>query len=127
MIVRLFWRLERPSTDCYYGSRAVALDTGWRTYSVDLYDLWNGTPEESTPSGCGLVPWAEQASVGPLIEFRFDPNENILSDTMHQQFDWIRLTQVDRVQRGAAFPVKLLLNKPLAELQALNFFIPPTC
>ena len=122
MIVRLFWQLGRPGEDCYYTSRAIAQDTGWHTYSVDLYNLWNGTPEEFTPSNCGFVSWSSQASIGPLVQFRLDPNENITGDTLHQQFDWLRLTQVDRVAQGAAFPVKVLLNKPLAELQDLSFF-----
>ncbi len=46
MIVRLIWRLDRPGEDCYYISRAVALDVGWHTYTVDLYDPLNGMPEE---------------------------------------------------------------------------------
>ncbi len=121
-IVRLFWQLDRPGEDCYYGSRAIALDVGWHTYIVDLYNGWNGTPEEFTPSGCGYTPWTAQASIGPLVKFRLDPNENITALTLHQRFDWLRLTQVDSVVQGRVFPIKVTLNKPAAELQSVSFF-----
>ena len=100
MIVRLFWSLDRPGVDCWYGSRAVALDVGWQMYTVDLYDAWNGMPEERTPLDCPMVSWHDQASVGPVVAFRLDPNENITGSVMHQEFDWLRITKVEQVTRG---------------------------
>jgi hypothetical protein len=121
MIVRLFWSLDRPGLDCWYGSRAVALDVGWQTYMVDLYDAWNGLPEEKTPADCPNVSWRDQASVGPVVAFRIDPNENITGVDMLQEFDWIRLTKVEQVSQGASAKIRVLLNKPPSEVN-LNFY-----
>jgi hypothetical protein len=121
MILRLIWRLDRPGEDCYYVSRGIPVDVGWHTYSVDLYDAWNGTPEEFTPGSCPSTPWLNQRSIGPVVGFRIDPNENITGASMHQEFDWIRLTKVQQAARGSTVKVKVLLNKPAAEVN-LNFF-----
>ena len=123
MIVRLFWRLDRQSgADCWYTSRAVALDIGWHTYVVDLYDPWNGTPEGVTPGDCPLVSWRNQALVGPLVGFRLDPNENILNTTLHQEIDWIRLTRLSRALQGQPFEAGLWLNKPVSDLVSTTFY-----
>jgi hypothetical protein len=117
MIVRLIWRLDRPvGEDCYYISRAVALDVGWQTYTVDLYDPLNGIPEEFTPGNCPLISWRDQALVGPVVGFRLDPNENITGSVMHQEFDWIRLTKVEQVTQGKLVKIRVLLNKPSSEV-----------
>jgi hypothetical protein len=121
MIVRLIWRLDRPGEDCYYISRAVALDVGWQTYTVDLYDPLNGMPEEFTPGNCPAVSWRDQGSVGPVVGFRLDPNENITGSVMHQEFDWLRLTKVEQVTQGKPVKIRVLLNKPPSEV-SLNFF-----
>jgi len=122
MIVRLFWSLDRPGSDCWYGSRAVALDIGWQTYTVDLYDPWNGIPEEKTPDDCPIVSWHDQASVGPLVDFRLDPNENIIGSVMHQEFDWLRITKVEQVTRGKPIKVRVVLNKPASEVTLQFYF-----
>ena len=122
-IVRLFWRLDRQSgADCWYTSRAVALDIGWQTYVVDLYDPWNGMPEEVTPSDCPLVSWRNQALVGPLVGFRLDPNENILGVILHQEIDWIRLTRLSRALQSQPFEVGIRLNKPVSDLVSTTFY-----
>lgn len=121
MIVRLFWSLDRPGVDCWYGSRAVALDVGWQTYTVDLYDAWNGMPEERTPLDCPMVSWRDQGVVGPVVSLRIDPNENITGSVLHQEFDWIRLSKVEQVSQGKAANIHVLLNKLPAELN-LNFY-----
>ncbi|MBN2146113.1 MAG: hypothetical protein JW726_01950 [Anaerolineales bacterium] len=122
MIVRWIWRLERPGDDCYYISHAFALEVGWHTYWVDLYNPRNGTPEEYYPSSCPYITWKDQAQVGPLIEFRMDPNENILDEVLHQKFDWLRLTQIDQAQPSRAFDVRVLLSKAYEELESLTFY-----
>lgn len=122
MIVRLFWRLDRPGDDCWYTSRAVPLEIGRFTYTVDMYDPRNGTPEAITPTTCPSVTWANQASVGPLVQFRIDPNENVLSWTFHQEIDWIRLTRVEPVRQGQPAEVRLLITDPVAELTTLDLY-----
>jgi len=117
MIVRLIWRLDRPvGEDCYYISRAVALDVSWQTYTVDLYDPLNGIPEEFTPGNCPLISWRDQTLVGLVVGFRLDPNENITGSVMHQEFDWIRLTKVEQVTQGKPVKIRVLLNKPSSEV-----------
>jgi hypothetical protein len=121
MIVRLIWRLDRSGEDCYYISRAVALDIGMQSYSVDLFDAWNGLPEEWTPSNCPKVSWRDHRSVGPVVGFRIDPNENITGSVMHQEFDWIRLTKVEQTTRGTPVNVRVLLNKDPSDV-TLSFY-----
>jgi hypothetical protein len=106
--------------DCIFVSREVPLDVGWSTYSVDLFDSWNGMPIEASPSDCRRVHWKDET--GYVYFFRFDPNENVTSSTFHQEVDWIRLTQVDRVERGLVFPIKVLLNVPRETLKSIDFY-----
>jgi hypothetical protein len=123
MIVRLFWQLDRIGlTDCWYTSRAIPLEVGRNTYTVDMYDTRNGTPEERTPSDCPMVTWVNQAAVGPLVQIRIDPNENTFSWTFHQEIDWIRLTRVEPVRQGQPAEVRLLLNTPVSELTTLDLY-----
>ena len=123
MIVRLIWQLDRPiGVDCYYISKAIPLDVVRQTYTIDLYNSWNGTPEARTPSDCPLVSWVNQASVGPLVNFRMDPNENIMDFTFHQEFDWIRLTQVEQVPAGQPVTLRLRLSEPASQLRPISFY-----
>jgi hypothetical protein len=122
MIVRLFWSLDRTTgVDCWYGSRAVALDVGWQTYTVDLYDAWNTMPEERTPLDCPMVSWRDQGVVGPVVSLRIDPNENITGNVMHQEFDWIRLSKVEQVTQGRPAKIRVMLNKPPTDV-TLSFY-----
>jgi hypothetical protein len=121
MIVRWMWAVERPEKlPCYYVSRDIALDVGWHTYTIDLYDLWNGTPAQVNHTDCPQnVHWKDQT--GTISMFRLDPNENITSTDFVQEFDWIRLTQVESVQRGVPYRMAMKLNKPETGL-TLNFY-----
>lgn len=120
MITRWIWGVDRPGVDCDFVSREIALDVGWSTYMVDLFDDWNGMPIEAAPSDCSKVHWKDER--GYVYSFRFDPNENITSSTFHQEVDWIRLTRVDQVKRGVIFPVKVLLNIPQESLKSITFY-----
>jgi hypothetical protein len=123
MIIRFTWILHRPSGEnCYYVSREIPVDVGWHTYYADLYDLWNGSPASVVPAGCPNGSWLEQASIGSVIGFSLDPNENISQNIIHQEFDWICLTQVERAVKGNPFTVKIQLNEPSTVLQTLTFY-----
>ena len=104
-----------------YFPPAVAQDVGWNTYTVDLYDPLNGIPEEFTPGNCPVVSWRDQALVGPVVGFRFDPNENITGSVMHQEFDWISLTKVEQVTQGISVKIRVLLNKPSSNV-SIDFY-----
>lgn len=120
MIVRWVWGVNRSGKICYNYSREAALDVGWQTYSVDLYDDWNGTPATVYPSSCQLIPWKDEP--GKVFMFRFEPNENITSQIFHQEIDWIRLTKEDRVTQGYPFTIKLNLNIPDDQLKSIRFY-----
>ena len=127
MIVRWIWEMKGlASSDCKYVSKEIALDVGWKTYWVDLYDLWNGQPAEvggTSASSCphpSTIQW--QSQPGILSRFRLDPNENILSTTMHQEFDWIRLTKVPSVMQGVEFPIQVSMNKSPDNIQSIKFY-----
>ncbi len=103
MIVRWSWK----TSGCEVITHDIPFDVGWQTYSVDLSDPFNGSVE---PSGCAPgITWGTSANITRL---RFDPNENILGQTLFQQLDWIRLTEVDKVTHGTPFPIQISLNKP---------------
>lgn len=119
MIVRWIWVTSNPGTDCHYVSRSVSLDVFWDTYVVDLHEGWNGIPEESEPSWCGLTAWRDQSY--PVIRFRLDPNENITNNVLHQEFDWIRLTRVESAARGTPFPIQIKTNESPDSL-SLTFY-----
>jgi len=113
MIGRWIWTIQTPTGDrCRYVSRDIAFEVNWQTYEIDFHDDWNGMPDEAfTLSGnCPIKHWKEQQ--GLIIEFRFDPNENITNFTFNQELDWMRLTRIDRVTQGQLFPVQVSFNKP---------------
>jgi hypothetical protein len=51
-----------------------------------------------------------------------DPNENILGVPLHQQLDWVRLTEEVSVTRGSPFPISIGLNKQTSAIQSTEFF-----
>jgi hypothetical protein len=119
MIGRWIW----STGACTRVSRDIPYDVGWHTYTVDLYDPYNGTPVEVT-SGCSFTPWSQ---TGQVVLVRFDPNENYTGIyvpplVFHQEFDWILLTKVDRVAQKAVFPIQLSLNKNLQDLHSIALF-----
>ena len=101
MVVRWLWEMSGlTSHPCIYVSHEVALDIGWQTYWVDLYHSYNGSPAEVGGLNASQCPsnirW--NTTPGTFYRFRLDPNENTLSSTMHQEFDWIRLTKVPLIK-----------------------------
>ena len=119
MIGRWIWTTQ---TGCTYVSKGIPYDVGWHTYSVDLFDPAQGSP---TQGSCVLQPWSSATQVTQL---RFDPNENytgmgyVPAMAFHQEYDWFRLTQVDRVLHGTAFPIHISLNVPEDQIKSLNFY-----
>jgi hypothetical protein len=121
MMGRWMWR---TSDRCTQVSADIPYDIGWRTYTIDLYDVFNGTPVGASPDSCSTRTWRD---TGEVAQFRFDPNENYTGNLVpemvfHQEFDWIRLTKVDRVAQGERFPVQIKLNKAENLLQSIDFF-----
>jgi hypothetical protein len=96
---------------------------GWNTYSIDLFNGTNGLFEQWTGSCPPSKYWNQ---TGPIEMMRFDPNENQLGRTLHQELDWIKLTKMDQVKSGNTFPFLLTANKPAGELSALNFYYTTT-
>jgi hypothetical protein len=124
MIVRWIWRTTgdsgRPGSECHLVSQDIPSDVGWRTYSVDLHDPFNGYSEEIAGSCEGLP--RDWLGTSPIFKLRFDPSENIMGVPLHQQLDWIRLTEVDKVLKGNPFPVQIGLNKSPDELTSTDFY-----
>jgi hypothetical protein len=122
MIVRWIWTTPEY---CTRVSQGAAIDVGWHEYNIDLYNTYNGTPVEyfNCPDS-PLQPWSQ---VGAIRSLRFDPNENWTGNlvpalTFHQEIDWIRLTKVDGVMRGAIFPIEITLNKDPSTLVYIDFY-----
>jgi hypothetical protein len=124
MIARWVWTIPGSSGQagyhCHLVSQDIPLDVGWRTYTIDLSDGFQGLSEQ-VAGECGGLPkhWMETS---PVVKLRFDPNENIMSAPIHQQLDWIRLTKVKQVTRGQAFAVQVSLNKAPEELEQVTFY-----
>jgi len=124
MNVRWIWRTSGASGgsgfECHLVGHDIPYDIGWQTYSIDLSDSFNGNSEEIAGDCEGLPRhWVETS---PVFKLRFDPNENIMGVPLHQQLDWIQLTQVDRVTKGNPFPVQIGLNKSPDGLTSIAFY-----
>jgi hypothetical protein len=121
MILRWIWvQLNNQGDECFRVSHDIPLDVGWQIYSIDLHDPFNGIAEEVAGSCNGLGwHWLESS---PLSRFRLDPNENILGVPLHQQLDWVRLTQNEKVAQGSPFLVRIGLNKLPGEIISTQFF-----
>ncbi|RPI29164.1 MAG: hypothetical protein EHM70_15970 [Chloroflexota bacterium] len=117
MIVRWIWLTQgtsgRQDYRCHQVSYGIPFDVVWREIHVDLFAESNGVPEENAGECPGMVAWRDG---GPVLNLRFDPNENIMGQTMHQDIDWIRLTKMDEATRGKVFPIVVTLNIPWSEL-----------
>jgi len=118
MIVRLIWRV---GTDCWLVSQDIPFDVDWQTYSIDLSDAFSGSVKEMSPSGCALssVTWSTSTNV---TQFRFDPNENALGQSLTQQLDQIWLTQMNRVASGMPFFAQIKLNKSPSLIPTRTFY-----
>ncbi len=117
MMARWIWTVPGSGNNCYLVSQDIPFDVGWQTYTIDLFDAFNGTPEV-VAGPCPQYSWKNTPTVTGL---RFDPNENILGYPLFQSIDWIKLYKGDHVARGVPFPVKMFLNKPPEET-GLSYF-----
>ncbi|MFN2303002.1 MAG: hypothetical protein ACK2TV_04645, partial [Anaerolineales bacterium] len=125
MVIRFIWEMsELAPKACKYVSREIALDVVWKNYWVDLHNPRNGTPIEVGGLNASSCPWPVQwkAQPGSLAQFRLDPNENTLITTMHQEFDWIRLTKVPSVMKGVPYTIQLSLNKLPSAIRSIVFY-----
>lgn len=134
MVARLVWSIPgvsgQPTNRCYFVSQDIPFDIGWHTYTIDLFDPYNGGPEQSTVDCPAVTPhWT---GVGPIKDIRFDPNENVTSDPsrdpittggpFHQQLDWLKLTAPDRVNRGTPYLIQIDLNRPGGDVNSSTFY-----
>jgi hypothetical protein len=133
MIARWIWTIKGPlNTRCSLISSDIAYDVGYQTYTIDLYDPYNGKALERA-GNCAGLPSTWQAS-GSILGLRFDPNENVSCRSTNppfvlktcgdfvQKLDWIRLTRTDRVVRGTVFPIGITLNRLPSTLSSLAFY-----
>jgi hypothetical protein len=124
MVIRWVWSIPGISGirgyECHLVSQDIPYDVGWQTFTVDLFDQYSGSVEQ-TGGDCasGNLSWSGSSGIKRL---RFDPNENITGVPLHQRVDWIRLTQVDRVLKGNPFPVQIGLNKSPDGLTSIAFY-----
>jgi hypothetical protein len=119
MIIRYGVALGPDGSTCKAVSNDIPFDVGWNTYSIDLYHGDDGKFEEKT--GSCPTGWYWNV-IGPIEIMRFDPNENQIGRTLHQELDWIKLTRMDRVKAGKPFTIELKANKPASEITALTYY-----
>ncbi len=121
MVLRWIWvQLNNRGEECYRVSHDIPFDVGWQIYSIDLHDVFNGIAEEVAGSCSGLSwHWLDSS---PLSKFRLDPNENILGIPLHQQLDWVRLTQVESIPQGSPFTIRIGLNKFPSDIRSTDFY-----
>jgi hypothetical protein len=118
MMARWIWTIPsltgQEGYECHFVSHDIPYDVGWQTYTIDLYEDFNGSVEEFNP-GCPHCPnlpqhWSDILSQWPVIRFRFDPNENIMGHPIVQEVDWIRLTKAESVVQGEIYPIGISIN-----------------
>ena len=115
-MARWIWSV---SGSCWLVSQDIDYDIGYQTYSIDLYDAFNGGAE-ATSGPCGGLPTTWQTS-STVYGLRFDPNENISCSPQFagafvistggdyvQKLDWIRLAAID--QYGPRYSVPYTNN-----------------
>jgi len=121
MILRWIWvQLNNRGEECYRVSHDIPFDIGWQIYSIDLHDVFNGIAEEVAGS-CNGLSWHWLDS-NPISKFRLDPNENILGVPLHQQLDWVRLTQVESIPQGTPFTIRIGINKFPGDFNSIDFY-----
>jgi len=126
MLARVTWITPAssgaPGSHCYSVGQGIPYDVGWQTYWVDLGDPLNGRPEDQAGDCPAGVNWTTSP---PLLDLRFDPNENVSvvqnppggGGPFHQQLDWVRLTAVDQVTHGTPFAIQLSINRDVSRLR----------
>jgi hypothetical protein len=124
MVIRWIWTIPGASglsgRQCHLVSQDIPHEVGWQTFTVDLFDPYNGSVEQ-TNGDCpgGPLSWASSMNISQL---RFDPNENIMGYPLHQQLDWIRLNKVDSIRQGQPFPIQASLSKPPKDMKNISFY-----
>ena len=121
MMGRWIWT---TSDNCTAVSNDIPYEVGWHTYSIDLYDTFNGTPVDDAPAGCYQGTWKD---AGKIIRLRFDPAENwtgnrIPAMSFDQKLDWIKLTKMETVSRGQPFSIQLSMNKPSNKIKNITYY-----
>lgn len=124
MIARLVWYLQGvsglPDNRCLMVSDDMPYDVNWYTVTVDLFDPLLGEADQNTIVDCPTeMGWTDNS---PALLFRFDPNENVLSTTLTQKIDWIRLTKVEQVTKGTPYVVNVNLNMPWYSLTGYKLY-----
>ena len=105
-IVRLMWGDQGLSNGLV--SNDIVLNSGWSEFSMDLTRPDMADDEDSHRS-----PWQASAKRG---YFRLDPGE--WPDATRFDIDYVRLTAMDTVKRGTAFPIQYTTNTPKASVTA---------
>jgi hypothetical protein len=118
MILRYGVSINPGGSACLAVSNDIPFDVGWNTYSIDLHDPTIGKFEQKLGS-CASSYWE---TIGPIETLRFDPNENQLGRTLHQELDWIKLTKMDQVRQGEPFTIVLKANKAAPSLTQLDYY-----
>jgi hypothetical protein len=131
MIARWIWTANGPHRlPCSLVSQAIPYDVGFQTYTIDLYNAVNGKAVSKLGDCTGLSTWIGS---GAITQLRFDPNENITCTKAKpiiraycgnfvQSLDYIRLTGMDQVTAGTAFPIGITLNRSSDTLKSLTFY-----
>ena len=124
MIVRWVWSVQgssgRSGYRCHLVSQDLPYDVGWQTYTVDLWDALAGSSEQTAGECTGLpLDWR---SSSPVLEARFDPNENITNSAFYQELDWVRLTKPVSIRSGEPYAVLLSKFFPSQSIDSLTLY-----
>ncbi len=132
MIVRWVWSVQgssgRSGYRCNLVSQDIPFDTNWDTVTVDLHDAFGGSAEQ-VQGECSGYP-QQWLTAQPILDFRFDPNENVTVATdpitgggpFYQQIDWIRLTKPDAIQQGGVYPIQFSVDTSIDDVTTLALY-----
>jgi hypothetical protein len=132
MIVRWVWSIQGSSGKegkrCNLVSQDIPFNIGWDTLVIDLHDSFAGSAEQMAGE-CSGYP-SKWLTDKPILNFRFDPNENItgVADPItgggpfYQRIDWIRLTKPDTITKGNEYPIRFVLETALSEVNSLALY-----
>ena len=125
MIARFIWYYQgtsgAPANRCWFLTYGIPLDVGWHTYTIDLWDPIEGAAGDSSVIECPPKPW-NWRSAPQALEFSIKPNENILNTVMHEEFDWVRLTEEESVKSGDGFGIQATFSKDLSANQITYYY-----
>lgn len=154
MISRWVWTMPsltgQAGYECHLVTQDVPFNVGWHTYTIDLNDWFQGSPEGQQPIGpphCPPLPTirdqpptnigenpAHWLNTGPVHQLRVNPNENVSCEfgetknavvpcsPYYQIFDWVRLTKVDSVAQGNPFPIEFEMNLAASAVSSFEYF-----